>query len=189
MDCAGGESFCADRLGKDANAAWGVNNHVLSLGSLDLPLIDKPRLRRPAARPQPQFQHMAQRPVQVRPQSQFHSAPPPLDEWVGRSELLEGLKRDYADPQRRVTGLIGFGGEEKSSLARGRWIAQSHGRAGLVPAWMRATTRVRPCSRRFLICARRLATPWTAATASVGNLGQALPPNHHRQPPFSPAEL
>jgi hypothetical protein len=73
---------------------------------------------------------MAQRPVQVRPQSQFHSAPPPLDEWVGRSELLEGLKRDYADPQRRVTGLIGFGGEEKSSLARGRWIAQSHGRDG-----------------------------------------------------------
>ena len=52
---------------------------------------------------------------------EWNNAPPPLEEWVGREELLAALTRDWADPERRVTGLIGFGGEGKSSLAR-RWV-------------------------------------------------------------------
>jgi tetratricopeptide (TPR) repeat protein len=40
---------------------------------------------------------------------------------VGRDDLLASISRDWASPDRSVTGLIGFGGEGKSSLAR-RWV-------------------------------------------------------------------
>ena len=45
-------------------------------------------------------------------------APALLREWVGRSELLERLREDWQQGERRIIGLIGFGGEGKSSLAR-----------------------------------------------------------------------
>lgn len=48
-------------------------------------------------------------------------APNPLDEWVGRGELLQNLDQDWESGDRCITGLIGFGGEGKSSLAR-RWV-------------------------------------------------------------------
>jgi hypothetical protein len=38
-----------------------------------------------------------------------------------RYPLLEALDQDWLDPERLITGLIGFGGEGKSSLAR-RWV-------------------------------------------------------------------
>jgi len=44
-----------------------------------------------------------------------------LPEWTGRDELLKQLTGDWLDPQKKVTGLIGFGGEGKSSLAR-KWV-------------------------------------------------------------------
>ncbi len=52
---------------------------------------------------------------------EFHNAPPSLDEWVGRVNLLKNINGDWAEPGRKVTGLIGFGGEGKSCLAR-RWL-------------------------------------------------------------------
>jgi DNA-binding NarL/FixJ family response regulator len=52
----------------------------------------------------------------------FHQyAPASLPEWVGRYELLTDINRDWTDPSVRLTGLIGFGGEGKSSLVR-RWL-------------------------------------------------------------------
>ncbi|MBE9136286.1 trypsin-like peptidase domain-containing protein [Nodosilinea sp. LEGE 07088] len=48
-------------------------------------------------------------------------APKPLDEWVGRGELLENLDQDWESGDRCITGLIGFGGEGKSSLAQ-HWV-------------------------------------------------------------------
>ncbi|MEP0870811.1 tetratricopeptide repeat protein [Trichocoleus desertorum AS-A10] len=48
-------------------------------------------------------------------------APSPLNEWVGRQDLLEEISSDWLHPEHLVTGLIGFGGEGKSSLAR-QWI-------------------------------------------------------------------
>ncbi len=108
--------------GIDQGTAWGVNARVLSLPPLDLPLQDAPQPKQAAAQPQPQYQEIAEQVApHARPQSQFHAAPQPLAEWVGRADLLDGLNRDYADPDRRVTGLIGFGGEGKSSLAR-KWV-------------------------------------------------------------------
>jgi tetratricopeptide (TPR) repeat protein len=63
----------------------------------------------------------------------WNNAPPPLEEWVGRADLLAAIDRDWADPQRRVTGLIGFGGEGKSSLAR-RWVEDLLAAPGGAPA-------------------------------------------------------
>jgi tetratricopeptide (TPR) repeat protein len=104
--------------GRDRDTGWGVNARVLSLEPLHLPLQDVPLPKQAAPQPQvslPEAKGLVARDVQ------FHSAPPPLAEWVGRQELLDGLTRDRDDPDRLVTGLIGFGGEGKSSLAR-RWV-------------------------------------------------------------------
>jgi hypothetical protein len=46
-------------------------------------------------------------------------APPAA--WAGREHLLRLLSADYADPDCRVSALIGMAGEGKSSLAR-RWL-------------------------------------------------------------------
>lgn len=48
-------------------------------------------------------------------------APAPVEEWVGRADFLAALDEDWANPQCHLTGVIGFGGEGKSSLAR-QWI-------------------------------------------------------------------
>jgi NB-ARC domain len=57
--------------------------------------------------------------VNLKPDLQF--APPSLEEWVGREQLLAEITEDWVSPERFVTGLIGFGGEGKTSLAR-RWV-------------------------------------------------------------------
>lgn len=51
----------------------------------------------------------------------WNSAPSILPEWTGRDDLLAQITEDWKDPKKHVTGLIGFGGEGKSSLAR-KWI-------------------------------------------------------------------
>jgi tetratricopeptide (TPR) repeat protein len=100
------------------NYAWGVDAHVLRfdpfklpLHSDDLPLgaAPQPRADIPAAAIQPQFTIDLSR------------APRVLPEWVGRATLLRRLNDEWASGKRRVIGLIGFGGEGKTSLAR-RWL-------------------------------------------------------------------
>jgi len=59
-----------------------------------------------------------------RPQTEKYSwnnAPSVLAEWTGRDDLLQQITDDWNNPQKHVTGLIGFGGEGKSSLAR-KWV-------------------------------------------------------------------
>jgi len=51
----------------------------------------------------------------------WHNAPSVLNEWTGRDHLLEQITSDWNDSTKHVTGLIGFGGEGKSSLAR-KWV-------------------------------------------------------------------
>lgn len=48
-------------------------------------------------------------------------APPSLAEWVGRDALLRRLRDDWRQADTRISGVIGFGGEGKSSLAR-KWV-------------------------------------------------------------------
>jgi hypothetical protein len=51
----------------------------------------------------------------------WNNAPTSLVEWVGRTDLLKSITGVWRDSKKRIIGLIGFGGEGKSSLAR-RWI-------------------------------------------------------------------
>ncbi len=55
----------------------------------------------------------------------WNNAPVPLQEWVGREDLLKAITSDWTDPKCQVTGLIGLGGEGKSSLAR-KWTDGLH---------------------------------------------------------------
>ena len=115
------EVFIARPDGINQGTSFGVNARVLTLPPLTVALQDAPLPKAAAPQPQADFQQVARQIQPVSPDAQFHAAPPPLAEWVGRTELLDGLTHDYNDPDRRVTGLIGFGGEGKSSLAR-RWV-------------------------------------------------------------------
>jgi tetratricopeptide (TPR) repeat protein len=56
--------------------------------------------------------------VAPNPNLYLDQAPPRLNEWVGRNELLNAVSIDWAEAEKRVTALIGFGGEGKSSLVR-----------------------------------------------------------------------
>lgn len=51
----------------------------------------------------------------------WNDAPGPLQIWTGREELLREISADWADSNYRMLGLIGFGGEGKSSLVR-KWL-------------------------------------------------------------------
>ncbi len=114
------ETWFPDVSTKDRDTAWAVNARVLSLAPLNLHLQDEPLPLRPASQPKTD---MAQARAAVAPTQRiaWNNAPTTLAEWVGRDDLLQSITRDWADPNRHVTGLIGFGGEGKSSLAR-QWV-------------------------------------------------------------------
>jgi hypothetical protein len=113
------ETWFPDLSTKDRDTAWAVDARVLTFDPLNLPLREAPLPKRQA--PQPKTDIAAARRAVAPAGVAFYSAPPSLAEWVGRDDLLDAITRDWADPERCVTGLIGFGGEGKSSLAR-RWV-------------------------------------------------------------------
>ena len=114
------ETWFPDLSTKDSDTAWAVNARVLSLEPIGLSLRDEPYPMRAA--PQPKTD-VAEARAAVAPTDRFtwNSAPAALDEWTGRDDLLEKITQDWLDLQKHVTGLIGFGGEGKSSLAR-KWV-------------------------------------------------------------------
>jgi tetratricopeptide (TPR) repeat protein len=108
-----------DRSSND-NIAWAVDGRVLGYEPFNLPLhtgslelASGPRRRTdlPVAAIQPRFA------------TDLSRAPRVLDEWVGRAELLEQLDREWNAELHRIIGLVGFGGEGKTSVAR-QWIEQ-----------------------------------------------------------------
>lgn len=102
---------------KNDNIGWAVDARVLTLDPLNLPVREATHPLGVVPRPE---NPGAQAPGSA-PGVLLDYAPMPLEEWVGRDDLLAALDDDWADSDRRVGGLIGFGGEGKSSLAR-RWV-------------------------------------------------------------------
>lgn len=124
------ETWFPDRSGKDSDMAWAVDSHILSLAPLGLPVQDAPLPLKAAPEPKTdegtkqQVLKVAQDTVEQRTTEEKYSwnnAPAVLNEWTGRDHLLKQITDDWNNPQKHVTGLIGFGGEGKSSLAR-KWI-------------------------------------------------------------------
>jgi hypothetical protein len=116
------EMWFPDLSTRDRDTAWAVNAHVLSLEPLGLALRDAPLPKQPAPQPKTNIAE-ARAAVSIREKIVLHAAPPPLDKWVGRVEKLKAISEDWTASDRRVTGLIGIGGEGKSSLAR-RWLTE-----------------------------------------------------------------
>jgi tetratricopeptide (TPR) repeat protein len=124
------ETWFPDRSGKDSDTAWAVDSHVLSLAPLGLPVQDVPLPLKASPEPKTDEQtkqqvlQVAQATVEQRTAEEKYSwnnAPAVLNEWTGRDHLLKKITDDWNNPQKHVTGLIGFGGEGKSSLAR-KWV-------------------------------------------------------------------
>jgi hypothetical protein len=104
----------------DNDIGFGVDARVLSLDKLNFPVRGTALPLSPA--PQPRTDIAAARRA-VNPVDPLapRNAPAPIPEWVGRADLLSAISQDWTAPTRRVTGLIGFGGEGKTTLAR-QWL-------------------------------------------------------------------
>jgi tetratricopeptide (TPR) repeat protein len=104
--------------GRDTGFA--VDAKVLSIEPLGLTLQQKDLPKAPA--PEPKIDIDKAR-TQAAPQKiiAWNNAPKSLAEWTGREQLLKNITSDWVDASVRITGLIGFGGEGKSSLAR-KWV-------------------------------------------------------------------
>jgi tetratricopeptide (TPR) repeat protein len=116
------ETWFPDLSTKDRDTAWAVDGRVLSLKPLELPLQDAPQPLKPA--PTPHFDRL-QAEAAVAPTQKYawNNAPALLPEWTGRTDLLAQLTHDWHNPATHLAGLIGFGGEGKSSIAR-QWVEE-----------------------------------------------------------------
>jgi tetratricopeptide (TPR) repeat protein len=108
---------------KDAvqdDIGYGVDSKVLTFNPFDFELHGEALELRAA--PSPKFDiAQAEAAVFIKEKYSWNSAPSVLTEWTGRDDLLAQITEDWNNPQKHVTGLIGFGGEGKSSLAR-KWV-------------------------------------------------------------------
>ena len=105
---------------EDSNIAWATDNYVLSFDPINLPLREESLPMGPAFQPRIDLNTAITAAVPKQKYS-WNNVPPSIQEWVGRADLLKSITNDWIDPEKRVSGLVGFGGEGKSSLAR-RWI-------------------------------------------------------------------
>ena len=105
---------------EDSNIAWATDNYVLSFDPINLPLREESLPMGLAFQPRIDL-NTAITAALPKQKYSWNNAPPSIQEWVGRADLLKSITNDLINSEIRVTGLIGFGGEGKSSLAR-RWI-------------------------------------------------------------------
>lgn len=99
---------------------WAINAQVLALQPICLSVQDSPLPLRPSSLPRLDVDTTIKdslRKLSVN----LNDAPSSLAEWVGRDTLLKLLCDNWSTPECHITGLIGFGGEGKSSLAR-YWV-------------------------------------------------------------------
>ncbi len=108
-----------ENAGPDLQTAFAIDLAVLGDAPFNLELHAGTLPRREAYLPAPTDRVVAIRQaVLAAPGDFLFGAEPPLEEWVGRAGLLTQLDGDWRDPATTVVGLIGFGGEGKTSLAR-----------------------------------------------------------------------
>jgi tetratricopeptide (TPR) repeat protein len=104
----------------DRDTSIAVDAIVLELSPFNLSIADKPQPLRPG--PQLKFDlRQAESAAASEPGDFLEGAPSHLSEWTGRAELLRTLDSAWTGTEVRVSGLIGFGGEGKSSVAR-EWL-------------------------------------------------------------------
>lgn len=112
----------SDGKAPDRDTGFAVDARVLSLEPLGLNLEENDLPK--SLGPSPKIDvPKAREAVSIQEKVIWNNAPSSLAEWTGREQLLKEITSDWADARVRITGLIGFGGEGKSSLAR-EWVDQ-----------------------------------------------------------------
>ncbi|MFF4233588.1 tetratricopeptide repeat protein [Streptomyces sp. NPDC001820] len=104
---------------EDRDTAWAVNAHLVSFPPFSLVVRADP-LPMQHAEP-PRMDDDLLRRIQLPRSDRLEDAPGPLTEWVAREPLLAEADRAADDPETLVVGLIGFGGEGKTTIAR-QWL-------------------------------------------------------------------
>ena len=107
---------------KDYATAWAVDASILTLPPFNLSLRETSLpLKRDT------LFHMDSVAIHttaiINPENDLDSAPLPLPEWVGRERFLEELSDDWMNKERKVTCVVGIGGEGKTSLVR-HWVEE-----------------------------------------------------------------
>ncbi|MCP2341390.1 trypsin-like peptidase domain-containing protein [Actinomadura rupiterrae] len=115
------EAWFAEAAGKDRDTAWAVNARLIGSTGLRIPVRSTP-LPLSTAR-LPHFDPELARETVPLPGHRLDDAPVIPEEWVGREQQVGLLAHEWRAGEHLVVGLIGFGGEGKSSLAR-RWVEE-----------------------------------------------------------------
>ncbi|MEL6307086.1 MAG: trypsin-like peptidase domain-containing protein, partial [Chloroflexota bacterium] len=101
--------------------AYAVESMALTVAPLDLTFHEQWALEKETD-PPPRSE--VQSPLSYPLKPEFRpTQPPELAEWAGREAMLRALDADWASSATRVVGLIGYGGEGKSSIAY-RWLTK-----------------------------------------------------------------
>jgi tetratricopeptide (TPR) repeat protein len=115
--------------------AWAVDAQVMRLQPFRLPVLEAAIPRKPLAAPQVDIEAARQAAVDNPGWKENDpSAGVVKQGLVSRPELLEAITLDNADRRRRMVGLIGFGGEGKTTLAR-TWVEALRGVAQSLFWW------------------------------------------------------
>ncbi len=117
------ETYYPKNISKHSQVGWAIDAKVLTFDPLKVQFNgDESLPLRESAKLSKDVMSQAEKSIVRDLSLTDYPAPSPLSEWVGREDLLKQLNQDWNDADTKVVGLIGFGGEGKSSLA-GKWIA------------------------------------------------------------------
>lgn len=108
---------------RDRDTCFAVDCKVLAIDPMRLPLADMPTTQLIESGHKIESTTITGQTVPTTPRTFLKNAPEPILEWVGRKAYLDALNSDWDDPDCLITGLIGFGGEGKTSLTR-RWLVE-----------------------------------------------------------------
>jgi tetratricopeptide (TPR) repeat protein len=115
------KTYFAPQNGKNRDSAWAVDASVLREAPFELVLRTEALELASGPQAGTNAPEVSGGTVRKNPGILWNGAPALLPEWVGRADLLQALHGDWASPTSRITGLVGFGGEGKTSLAR-HWV-------------------------------------------------------------------
>lgn len=111
------EKRAESRFRKNADKSLAVNARILRLDPFALPVRQEPLEKRPAPQPKTDLSHMrALAPARLA--ANMERAPRALEIWIGRTNLLAEMNESWKTSRYKMTGIVGFGGEGKSSIAR-----------------------------------------------------------------------